>query len=624
MRSKVDPRSRLLCQCIPVKQHLGITGKVLPSIIHPCYAFFLLATYLALETGTIRKKWQGRIPIALLYPNTYPLAVSNLGFQLVYTLLNSIEHIVCERFVYPEQPGPLRSLESGRLLTEYPLLFGSISFEQDFPRLVGMLAAGRIEPMAGNRPETVESGTPMVVLGGVGVFMNPEPLATFADLMIIGEAEQVLKDVVTILSEYHNTDRNTLLTRIAITLQGCYVPSFYSFTYSNDGAVKDIKVKPGIPERIQKVTVSKVDLAPHSTLYSPDAELSMFMAELGRGCSRGCRFCAAGFIYRPPRLWSGEDVVAALDKRPPGVERIGLLGMEMAESITLDSIADYLEQSGCTLSFSSLRADRISDQLLSLLKASRLKSVAIAPDGCSERLRRLINKGLSEEDLLAAAVRLVDGGIYKLKLYVMIGLPTETMDDLDELIALVAKIQSLILPIGRKRGRVSELILSVNSFVPKPWTPFQYCSFGGMAAAKAAILHDQAEAVMALKKKIKYLRKAFASSANLRIKSDNPERVLQQAVYSRGDRRLAPLLLDVGMGLRNFKQALKAHGLSAWQYAIRPRDESEVMCWDIIDHGITPGYLWNEYQRAMDEKITPPCETSSCLRCGVCKGFGFS
>ena len=270
-----------------------------------------------------------------------------------------------------------------------------------------------------------------------------------------------------------------MLVKLARSTVGCYVPSLYTFDYSGEGAVETIRAVEGIPERVQKVVAQNTGKAASSTLLSPDAELSMYMTELGRGCSRGCRFCAAGFIYRPPRLWNAEEIIEGLADRPQDMKRVGLLGMEMADNDVLDRIAEYLESESCSLSFSSLRADRISDRLLSLLSRSGLKSAAIAPDGCSERLRRVINKGLAENDLLAAGKKLVEAGIVHLKLYVMIGLPTEGFEDLRELVQFIHRLQELILPVGRKRGQVCRITLSVNSFVPKPWTPFQFISFGG-------------------------------------------------------------------------------------------------------------------------------------------------
>jgi radical SAM superfamily enzyme YgiQ (UPF0313 family) len=576
-----------------------------------------LSSYLTAETGTVRKKWKGRIPVALLYPNTYPVAVSNLGFQLVYTLLNQMEGVVCERFVYPEQSQPFRSLESSRPLTDFPLVFGSISFEHDYPRLAAMLAAGGIAPFAADRLPVVAAGNPLVVLGGVGVFMNPEPLAAFADLMVIGEAEALLTPLLEALSGFGTTRRDILLHRISASVPGCYAPAFYSFTYAGNGEVESVEVAAGLPNRVTKVIAAHMEQASHSTLLSPEAELGMYMVELGRGCSRGCRFCAAGFIYRPPRLWSTAAILRGLENRPERIQRIGLLGMEMVGSETIDAIAAYLKEHQCALSFSSLRADRITGQTLSLLAASNLKSVAIAADGCSERLRTLINKGLGEDDLLDAAERLVTAGIFHLKLYVMIGLPTETNEDLDELIRLVDRLQARILPAGRARGRVSELTLSINCFVPKPWTPFQYCSFGGLDPALAA-QEDTATALAVLKEKIRYLRRLLTGKANLRLKFDHPEQALQQAVYARADRRIGPALLDIGTGRLSFKQALQRHRINPWIYAIRPRHRLERLCWEVVDHGIRPGHLWEEWEKALSGRPTRPCEPAVCRRCGVC------
>jgi radical SAM superfamily enzyme YgiQ (UPF0313 family) len=562
------------------------------------------------------------VSAALLYPNTYPIAVSNLGFQLVYRLLNACEDIVCERFVYPRMREPFRSLESGRPLTDFPLVFGSISFEHDYPRLAAMLAAGGVAPYAADRGEKIAAGDPLVVLGGVGVFMNPEPLALFADLMVIGEAEPVLPQLIPILSGLSSASeiaaRRELLLHIGKTVPGCYVPSGYSFRYDPDGRVQEISVASGLPRQVRKVVLETTARAAHSELLSPEAELGMYMTELGRGCGRGCRFCAAGFIYRPPRLWDADAVLAGLEQRPAGVDRVGLLGMEMVAPETLDRIAANLRASGCSLSFSSLRADRISPELLELLSRSNLKSVAIAPDGCSQRLRGVINKGLSEEDLLAAAVALVEAGIYTLKLYVMTGLPTETEQDLEEFVCLVRTVRERILPLGRKKGRLCEIVLSVNSFVPKPWTPFQYLSFGGQDQQEAMLDRDCATAILHLKKKIKYLKRKFAKVDNLHVKVDRPDKVLSQAVFSRADRRIAPVLLDIGMGKRSFKQAMKAHGLSAWQYAVRPRAADELFCWQVVDHGINEGYLYRELEKSLAAQSTPSCDTARCRRCGVC------
>ncbi len=414
------------------------------------------------EIGTVRKKWKGRTPVALLYPNCYPVAVSNLGFQLVYSLLNQRDDLVCERFVYPESGQPFRSLESSRPLGDFPLVLGSVSFEQDYPRLAAMLAAGGLAPFAAARPPEIGPGFPLVVLGGIAVSMNPEPLAPFADLMVIGEAEPLLDKLMDALGAYGSLRREDLLMRVAASLPGCYAPGFYSFSYKEHGEVERVEARAGLPVRVRRVRAMRMERAAHSALLSPRAELGMYMVELGRGCSRGCRFCAAGFIGRPPRLWTPEAILDGLRERPPGLDRIGLLGMEMAAEDTLERITRSLAAEQCALSFSSLRADRIDAPVLALLARSGLKSVAIAADGCSRRLRRLINKGIEEDDLLLAAERLARTGIPHIKVYVMIGLPGETREDIDELLALLDRLHQRILPPGRARGRVTEITLSVS------------------------------------------------------------------------------------------------------------------------------------------------------------------
>ncbi|PIE58545.1 MAG: radical SAM protein [Desulfobulbus propionicus] len=572
------------------------------------------------ETGAIRKKWTNRLPIALIYANSYPVAASNLGFQIVYSLLNSREDVVCERFVYPTANEPFVSLESGHRLQDFPIVFGSVSFEEDYPRITALLAAGRIPPLHGQRSEKIAPGDPLVLLGGVAVSMNPEPLAPFSDIMFIGEAEAMLDRVVDHLLLYRQFRRTVLTAEMAGSMQGIYAPGHYTFSYDALGQVVRVTRDADVPERIEKVVQKQAEIAGHSTVLSPRAELDMYMVELGRGCSRGCRFCTAGFIYRAPRLWQSDSILKALADRPVGVDTVGLVGMEMAPEHTLNRIADFLAGNQCRLSFSSLRADHITQQIIDVLAHSGLKSVAIAPDGASERLRTVINKGLKTWDLRSAAVRLCEAGLFHLKLYIMIGLPTETLTDLEELVELIHLIREDMLGIGKSRGRLTEISLSVNSFVPKPWTPFQYASYGGLDPGEARGPAAAAKATTALKGKIKYLRKALTKLPNVQLKTDHPGRVYQQAVLARADRRMAQPLLDIGMGKHSYKQAVRKHGIQDWQYAVRPRTREEFLCWEIIDHGIHSAYLWKEYEKSMAGKSTPPCRPAYCRSCGVCAG----
>jgi len=558
----------------------------------------------------------------LIYPNSYRVGMSSLGFQLVYALLNEQETYVCERFFLPENGASPLSVESGRELTQFPLVFISISFEHDYLHLVEILKQGKIAPLAKDRDDQISGKAPLVVCGGVATFMNPEPLAPFVDLFLIGEAEPVLKEVTDYLAgKFEKRERLELLYGVSRRFEGCYAPALYTPVYGDDGRLMKHEPMEGLPARIKKVFLEKCSRAAHSELLSPLAEFSdLFLTELGRGCSRGCRFCTAGYIYRPPRLWDGDAVVAGIAERAEDITRVGLLGMEMADTAELDTLSEYLGKSGCALSFSSLRADRLSTPLLDLLAKSDLKSVAIAPDGCSERLRTVINKGLDEDDIVCAAERLVAAGIYKLKMYLMIGLPTETDEDLNEAIQLVGKIKGKIDPIGRLRGRLCEIMISVNCFTPKPWTPFQFHSFGASKQLKRGEYENQQEVVGELKKRLKILKKGFRNYSNVHMSHDKPDNVLFQAILARGDRKLADILLEMVTYGIPWKQAMKRKGVSAEQYALCGYGEFDYFPWSIIDHSIKQSYLWKEYKRAFAGKKSEPCDTRNCRICGVCHG----
>jgi len=574
---------------------------------------------LARERGTYLKKWTGRLLVGLFYPNHYRVGMSNLGFQLVYRLLNDDETLVCERLFLPESTEPVLSVESGRPAGDFPVIFISISFEHDYVNLARFFLATGIEPLAQRRGKTIEPGNPLVVCGGVATFMNPEPLAPFIDLFVVGEAEPLLPVLLTYLRDDNRGDRQELLYTLNRDHQGFYAPTLYQTHYDDQGRFERFDQAPGLADRIDRIGLETTDSSAHSELLTPETEFAdLYLTELGRGCSRGCRFCTAGFVYRPPRLWDVEAILKSLDERPDTISRVGLLGMEMINRENLELIADHIGSDGCSLSFSSLRADKISDNLLKLLRDSNLKSIAIAPDGASERLRRVINKQLTEKDLLSAAEKLTEAGLYRLKLYLMIGLPTETDADLEEFVALVQHMRDVMHRIGRERGRLSEISISVNSFVPKPWTPFQYHPFGASGKLGSGETFTARKALQNIKAKIKYLRKSFCPVPNLRIKFDNPDQALFQVVLARGDRRLAQVLLNMADSGISWKQALKRQGLNEQLFATRQYDQTSSLPWSIVDHSIHDQYLWDEYRRSFKEKATLPCDTELCRRCGVC------
>jgi len=571
--------------------------------------------HFSLERGSVRKKWKNKVPVALIFPNSYALGMSNLGFQLVYHLLNRNDSIVAERFFLPEAGKTPLSVESNRPLADFPFIFISISFEQDYLNLIMFLeSAGVLSPTSQRERSSLnigavsDNGQPLVVAGGVAAFMNPEPLAPFIDLFVIGEAEPLMPPIMEKLAEGVGRNRMELLAELATGFPGYYVPAFYTAHYADGDRFLSIGPAPEYPfapARIKKVTLdSPGEFAAHSEILTPEAEFSdLFMTELGRGCSRGCRFCAAGFIYRPPRLWEAQSIINAIDRRPEGCTRIGLLGMEMARPADISLLAEYLADKSCSLSFSSLRADIISAALTDLLGRSNLKSAAIAPDGGSERLRQVINKGITADDVLAAAEALASQNIKNLKLYYMIGLPTETEADIDEMVALTLQVKDKLLEIGRKKGRICQLTLSINCFIPKPWTPFQFHPMDGITN---------------LKNKLKFLRKKLGNEPNIRIKAENPEKSFFQAVLARGDRRIGPALLQMVRYNYKWRFAFKQANINPADFTTRPREKEEPFPWEILDHDIKRGYLWSEYQKALQAKTTRPCDTSSCKRCGVC------
>lgn len=572
------------------------------------------------ERGVYLKKWKDKTPVALVYPNRYDLGMSSLGFQLVYALLNERDDVVCERFFLPGPDDQLVSIESGRPLQDFPFLFFSISFEHDYSNIVTIFLRAGLEPFADKRAKSGPD-TPLVVFGGVACFMNPEPIAPFSDVIVVGEAEPVLSDLVDFLLKTHGSvPRLQIVHDAACRLSGIYAPALYTPQYDDSGRCQMLLPQPGVPGRVERRSLMHCATASHSELLTPAAEFSdLYLTELGRGCSRGCRFCAAGFIYRPPRLWNGDAVLEALHERGEEVQRIGLLGMEMAGDATLEHISSYILEGGCALSFSSLRADRIQGGLCKLLSQSKLKSVAIAPDGASERLRRVINKGLTAKDLLQGARRLVEASIYKLKIYVMVGLPTETNEDLQELIDLLAAMKGEIDEIGKKRGRLTEMYLSVNCFVPKPWTPFQYHPFGMAERLAPGELGDGRQALKNLKAKIGYLKKGVKGLANVHFQADKPENAFFQALLSRGDRRLAQVLYDMAAFQLSWKASVKKNGIVPEQLIVCGYDHTTMFPWYVLNHGIAPDYLWREYVKGFEEKLSVACDTSICRRCGVCR-----
>lgn len=570
-----------------------------------------LKKWLADEASTIIKDWGGKVPIALVYPNRYFLGMSNLGFQTVYHRLNQLPNVVCERVFLPEAEDMVAarsgtgslSVESQRPLADFHIVAFSVAFENDYANLVHLLQLGKLTPYSSRRHQQ----EPLVVAGGVATFLNPEPIAPFIDVFLLGEAENLLEDFTTAWQQAYdeNASREEQLLHIATEVSGAYVPSLFGVKNDSEGHLVSFTPIADIPAKIP-VRAAAIDREGPtvSTIVTPHTEFpNTVLVEIGRGCGRGCRFCAAGFVYRPVRHQQGDKVVKeALNSVPPG-GRIGLLSAAVSDHPDIDAICLQLRQEGTRLSVSSLRADSVTPATLEALQQSGLRTVAIAPEAGSERLRQVINKNLTEEQILNAVTAVVGSGIPNLRLYFMIGLPTETEEDIEAIVQLVKRIKHEQLVIGRGQKRLGTVTLSVSSFVPKPFTPFQWVPFSDLAV---------------LKRRIKRLKRGLGAVANVRVHADVPRWAYIQALLARGDRRLAPLLTTVAQEDGNWNKSFKMVNVNPEFYISRQREREELFPWDFIDHGVKKEYLWHEYQEALAGHTTDACEPEVCERCGVC------
>jgi len=530
----------------------------------------------------------GQLSVCLVSPSRYRTGMSSLGFQTVYSLLSESAEIRCERAFLPEREEleeyrrsgtPLLSLESQRPLGDFDLIAFSTSFEPDYLNIPIILNLSRLPLYSAERSES----HPLVIAGGAAFFINPEPVADFFDAICIGEGEDIIPNLITALLSPDLAGRPGLRAALS-KIPGIYVPSLYQPQYDGDRLLR-YDAAPEAPLPVARISACLEQHPPSSSqILTEDTEFGdMFLVEVSRGCPRGCRFCSSGFIYGTFRQQPYDHLVELVDKGLAYRNKVGLVGAAVSDYAEIGRLSRYIVDKGAKVSVSSLRLDRIDDDMLEALLASGHKTISLAPEGGSQRLRDLIRKNLTEKQILDACEMLISRDILNLKLYVIIGLPTETEEDLNELVRLVEAIRERVIERARLNKRLGEITLSVNPFIPKPFTPFQWC---GM------------EPIPSLERKVKLLESRLRPLSNVKFKIESLRESYLQALLSRGDRRLAPLLAAMAEG-GNLKKAGRLCGIDTDRYVQRTIAGDETMPWSVIGTSET-ATLRSEYERALE------------------------
>ena len=553
---------------------------------------------LSKEVGFVRKPHADRLRVALAFPNTYFVGMSNLGFQTVYKLFNAEADIVCERVFLPPKSElaeqlasgtPIVTLESQTPVADFDVLAFSVSFEWDYTNVLTLLRLAGLPLRADARTHR----HPLVVIGGAVTFVNPEPLALFADAIAAGEGEAL---VPSLLRGFQGaSDRSDLLRRLAGE-RGFYIPSFYDVSYGSDGTIAEFVPREGTgaPPVVRKAALRTTEAVdpPATSIFTPETEFgSRFLVEVVRGCANLCRFCWAGYNYLPVRAFPTARILELAERARQHSKRVGLVSIALCDHPDIEEILTRLSAMGYSISPASLRLDDLTPTLVRLLRSSGERSITIAPETGSDRLRRVINKTVTNDEILASAEMIFANGVENLKLYFMIGLPTETDDDLVAIRDLTLKLRDIMLAHARGRGQVGRIVGSVNPLVPKPGTAYQWLPM---------------ESDVVIERKIRHVRALMAGIDNVYFNIKSERHSFYQALLSLGDRRVAPVIEAAERNGGNWRAAAAEADVDAAFFVFRDRTNDRVLPWDIIDGGMKDDFFRTEFQKSMREEWTLP------------------
>ncbi len=553
---------------------------------------------LSKEVGYIRKPHGGRLRIALAFPNTYWVGMSNLGFQTVYRLFNDRPDIVCERvFLPPKQElaaqlaagTPLVTLESQTPVNEFDVFAFSVSFEWDYVNILTLLRLAGIKRYATERT----ARDPLILVGGAVTFVNPEPLAPFADVIAAGEAEVLIPSLDRAFRE--STGRDELL-RALTQERGFYIPSFYEPRYNDSGLLMEYVPLPGTnaPVPVRKAALKVTDAVdpPATGIFTPDTEFgSRFLIEVVRGCANLCRFCWAGYNYLPVRSFPADRILELARNAREHASRVGLVSIALCDHPEIERILSSLLEMGYQISPASLRLDDLTDPIVKMLHDSGELSITIAPVAGSDRMRRVINKTVTNDEILDRADLIFRNGIENLKLYYMIGLPTETDEDLVGIRDLTVQLRDIMMKYAKPKGRVGKIVGSVNPLIPKPGTAYQWLPMEDPAVTD---------------KKIKRLRSLMAGIDNVYFNIKSERHSYYQALLSLGDRRVAPAIEAAERNGQDWRAAVEEAGVDAAFFIFRDRTNDPLLPWDIIDGGMKESFFRNEYEKSTRAEWTLP------------------